>query len=355
MAGKSVKNKRRGGSKFLWSLFFVLLLGMGIAFWVGYTFVFRSNVTIGDKKSEFIYIRTGWDFQDVLTMLQERKLISNAASFEWLAERKGYKYAIKPGRYRILKNMSNNEMINILKAGIQEPVEFTLNEIRTKEQLASRAGGKLELDSADLLRILDDDERMEKYGLSSETALTLFIPKKYSFYWNTSVDQFLDRMAEEYRSFWTAERKEQAKKLGLTQSEVMILASIVQHESFIEKEKSLIAGVYLNRLRKQMPLQADPTLIWAAKDFNIRRVLDIHKNIDSPYNTYRYKGLPPGPIGLATTSSIDAVLNDPRHEYLYFCAKPDLSGFTAFAKDYKEHMRNARLYQEALNKRKILK
>ncbi len=355
MCAKPVKSKRSRGNRFLWSLVLVLLIGMGIAFWVGYTFVFRSNVTIGDKKSEFIYIRTGWDFQDVLKMLQERELISNAASFEWMAERKGYKHAIRPGRYRIKKSMNNNELINILKAGLQEPVEFTLNEIRTKSQLASRVSGKLEVDSITILEALNDDKYLSRYGLNSETALTLFIPDRYSFMWNTSRDEFFERMAESYKEFWDNDRKAKARKLNLSQSEVTILASIIQQESFIEKEKPLIAGVYLNRIRKQMPLQADPTLIWAAGDFSIRRVLDVHKRIDSPYNTYRYKGLPPGPIGLSTPSSIDAVLNDPGHDYLYFCAKPDLSGYSSFAKDYKEHMRNARLYQNEMNKRKILK
>jgi UPF0755 protein len=354
MAVKSGK-KTSKFKKFAISLLLILAIGTGIAFWAGYTFVFKSNVSIGDKKSEFIYIKTGWNFQDVMQMLEENDLIKNTASFEWLAEKKGYKNAIKPGKYRIRKGMNNNELINLLKAGLAETVAFTLNEVRTKEQLASRVGGKLEVDSATILDALNDEEFLNQYGLNRETALTLFIPDKYQFNWNTSVDQFFQRMARSYKAFWNDERKSRAKKLGLSQSEVMILASIVQQESYIESERPLIAGVYMNRLKVGMPLQADPTLIWAVGDFSIRRVLDVHKEIDSPYNTYRYKGLPPGPICLALPSTIDAVLYHPKHDYLYFCAKPDLSGYSLFARDYKQHQVNARKYQEAMDKRKILK
>lgn len=355
MAAKSAKKGSSFMKRFFISLFAIMLVGMGIAAWLGYQMVYQPNVNTGDKKSEFIYIRTGWEFPEVLRMLQEKDLIKNPVSFEWLAQRKGYTRSVRPGRYRIKKGMSNNEIVNLLKAGLQEPVEFTLNEIRTKEQLASRVSGKLELDSAAFVQVLNDDAELSKYGMTSESVLTLFIPKRYKFYWNTGIKQFMDSMAVQYKAYWTVERKQKARAMGLSQTEVVTLASIVQHESFIEKERPLIAGVYLNRLKTNMPLQADPTLIWACKDFSIRRVLEYHKDIDSPYNTYRNKGLPPGPIGITSTSAIDAVLNHARHDYLYFCAKPDLSGYSDFAKDYKQHQVNARKYQEAMSRRNIMK
>lgn len=347
----------KGGKfkRFFLSLLVIILIGTGIAAWVGYKMIFRSNVSLGEKKSEFIYIRTGWNFSDVMNMLQERGIVKNAVSFEWLAERKGYKNNIRPGRYRIKKGMSNNELVNLLKAGLQEPVEFTFNEIRTKEQLASRVGGKLEIDSAEFLDVLHDDELIAKFGMNSENIMTMFIPKRYRFRWNTGITEFMESMASEYKKFWTDERKQKARSLGLSQSEVMVLASIVQQESYIEKERPVIAGVYLNRLRKNMLLQADPTLIWASGNFNIRRVLEVHKHIDSPYNTYRYKGLPPGPICLPSADAVDAVLNYTKHDFIYFCAKEDLSGYSVFAKDYGDHQKNARRYQDALNKKKIMK
>jgi len=355
MAKKQATKNKKGSflKKVLVAFVLIALIGGGIGVFIAYRTIYKPNVFLDGKNSAFIYIRTGSTFKDVGDMLYDNGIIVNKTGFEWLAEQKCYKNNIKPGKYRINQKMGNNELVNLLKAGLQEKVTFTLNNVRTKEQLASRIGGKLEADSIELVTLLNNERFLQKYGLDSETILSMFIPASYSFYWNTSCLQFCDSMAVQYKKFWTEMRKQKAKNLGLTQTEVYILATIVQHESYIDKEKPLIAGVYLNRLRKRMPLQADPTLIWASGDFTIQRVLNEHKELDSPYNTYKYTGLPPGPIGLASVSSLDAVLNYKKHDYIYFCAKEDFSGCSNFAKTYEQHQLNARKYQSALDKRNI--
>lgn len=349
------KNKKSPSffKKVLTALFLLTIIGVAVTGYFAYRTVYKPNVEIGDKKSIFIHIPTGASFQDVSDILFDQNIIVSKNSFELLAEKKGYKTKVKPGRYRIKSGMNNNELINLLKAGLQEPVEFTLNGVRTKEQLASRVGGKLEVDSAKLNQLLNDNDILQKYGFNKENVLALFIPKTYQFNWNTNEEEFLKEAAENYKEFWTEERKAKAKRLGLTQTEVSVIASIVQQETYIENEKTLIAGVYINRLNRNMPLQADPTLIWAANDFKIQRVLNEHKLIDSPYNTYKNRGLPPGPICLPTKSSLDAVLNYKKHDYLYFCAKEDFSGCSNFSKTYEEHRINARRYQKELNRRNI--
>jgi UPF0755 protein len=250
--------------------------------------------------------------------------------------------------------MGNNELVNLLRAGIQEPVKIFFEGIRTKDQLITRVCIRLEADSSEMRDKLNDDGYLSKYGLNKNTALTLFIPDTYEFFWNTSVDEFITKMAAEYKKFWTEERKAKARKIGLSQSEVAILASIVQSEQWrFDDEKPIIAGLYLNRLRSEMPLQSDPTLIYAGGDFSISRVLNIDKKIDSPYNTYMHTGLPPGVICLPERSSIDAVLNYQENDYIYMCAKDDFSGRHYFAKTYDQHCIYATKYREALNKRNI--
>lgn len=341
--------------KVLVALLLVILIGGGTAAYFGWKLFYKTNVSVGEKKSEIFYIRTGDTYEDVLNSLYEQKLIKDPASFEWLAEKKNLKSNIHPGRYRILAKMSNNELVNLLRAGLQEPVQVPFHGLRTKEQLITRVCRRLEADSIELGELLNDDDHLgKKYGFNSTTVMTLFIPKTYEFYWNTSAEQFMDKMAEEYKKFWTAERKAKAEKMGLSQSEVSILASIVQSEQWkYNDEKEVVAGLYMNRIKMGMPLQSDPTLIYAIGDFTITRVLNADKKIDSPYNTYKYKGLPPGPICLPETSSIDAVLNYKEHDYLYMCAKEDFSGKHYFSKTYEQHCIYAKMYQEALNTRGI--
>jgi len=207
----------------------------------------------------------------------------------------------------------------------------------------------LEVSEEQFLALLQDSVYIRSFEFEEETILSLFIPNTYEFWWNTSATGLFDRMHEEYQKFWTEERKQKAAALGLSQKEVSTLASIVQAESQKSDERPRIAGVYINRLRMGMPLQADPTLVFAAGDFNIKRVTAKQMAIDSPYNTYKYTGLPPGPINLPDLNSLDAVLNAEKHDYLYFCAKADFSGYHSFAVGYNEHLSNARRYQQALN------
>jgi UPF0755 protein len=262
---------------------------------------------------------------------------------------------VHPGKYKISEGMSNNALVNELRSGNQEPVKITFNNIRKKEELAGKLSKMLEPDSAHLLEAFNDEDLETKYGFNRENILAMLVPNTYSMYWNTTAEDFIARMAKEYKSFWNDDRKEKAKALNMTQTQVMILASIVEKETPVEADKPIIAGVYINRLKKNIPLEADPTLIWAANDFTIKRVLNVHKQIESPYNTYKHKGLPPGPIDIPSVSSIDAVLNYTKHDYLYFCAKEDLSGYSSFAKTLDEHMKNARRYQNELNRRNIRK
>jgi UPF0755 protein len=316
---------------------------------------YMPNTSDEMKTSQIILIPSGSTFNDVMDTLRRKKILKHEQSFLWLAQIKKYKNQVKPGRYRILKGMTSNEMINLLRAGLQEPVTITFNNIRTKGQFISYICRKIEADSAELAALLNDNDWLQKkLGLTSENVLTLFIPNTYQFYWNTSARQFIERMQSEYKKFWTEERKEKARELNLTPTEVSILASIVQAEQLMfPEERPTIAGLYLNRLRIGMMLQSDPTLIYAIGDFTITRVLNKDKEVDSPYNTYKYAGLPPGPICIPEISSIDAVLNYEKNEYLYMCAKEDFSGLHNFAKILSEHNKNAEKYKRALNKQKI--
>jgi len=243
----------------------------------------------------------------------------------------------------------------LLRSGKQTPVKVVVNNIRLKEELAGKVGSLLEVDSAGMMRLMNNSKFTLNYGFVPEAFPTLFLPNTYEFYWNTSGEEFVDKMAKEYKKFWTDERKTKAKKLGLEQSEVSILASIVEKESNFRSEHSTVAGVYLNRLRIGMPLQADPTLVFANRDFAAKRVLNKHKEIDSPYNTYRNKGLPPGPICIPDPRTIDAVLDAEKHTYIYFCAKADGSGRHAFASTYNEHLGNAREFQRMLNRQGVMR
>ena len=340
----------------LWLLFFTLVAGATAAY-IGYRWLYYPNVLLGDERSKIIFIPTGSTYDDVLRILSENKILKNERSFTRLAELKKYKDKVKPGRYRVLNNISNNELINLLRSGMQEEVTVTFTNIRTKEQLVTRVCKRLEADSTELRELLDNSEYLkDNFGLKSETILTLFIPNTYQFNWNTSSKQFMQRMQTEYKKFWTAQRKQEAQAINLSQSQVSILASIIQSEQQqFPEERPVIAGLYLNRLRITMPLQSDPTVIYATGDFTINRVLDKDKEIDSPYNTYLHIGLTPGPIYIPEISSIDAVLNYQKNDYLYMCAKEDFSGKHNFARTLAEHNRNAQRYRSALNKGRIMR
>ncbi|TVQ86796.1 MAG: endolytic transglycosylase MltG [Bacteroidetes bacterium] len=341
--------------KVIISLFLIVIISGGIAAYRLYHAIYQPNIFLGERRTTHIFIPTGSNFNDVKAILYENGMIINTNTFEWLAEKKNYKNLVKPGRYLIHEDMGNNELINLLRSGNQDPVRLTFNNIRTKEELAGSIARQIEADSVSIIRLFKNTEFLSKYNLTSETAKLLFIPNTYEFFWNTSAEQLFERMNREFNSFWNEERLRKAQNINLSPLEVGTLASIVQSETSRPGEFSKVAGVYINRLNRNMPLQADPTVIFAVGDFSIRRVLNRHLEIDSPYNTYKYAGLPPGPINLPEMRVLDGVLNYQKHEYLFFCARDDFSGYHAFARTYSQHLANARRYQNALNQRRIMR
>jgi len=315
---------------------------------------YGANIFTPDKKSLYIYIPTGAEINDVYALLYDAKLVKNTNTFEWVAERKKYSRHIHPGRYKIQNRMSNNDLINMLRAGVQDPVGVVLNNVRTPEELAIKVAEQIEPDTADILALLYDKAFIEEMGFNAYTIMGMFIPNTYECWWNISAKGFLERMKKEYERFWNLERTYKSQRINLTPDEVITLASIIENETNKPEEYRRIAGVYINRLDKGIKLQADPTVKYALGDFDIKRVLKKHTDIDSPYNTYKYYGLPPGPICMPSIRAIDAVLNYEKHDYLYFCAKDDFSGYHNFARTLAQHNKNAHLYQKALNRRRIL-
>jgi len=275
-------------------------------------------------------------------------------SLEWMAVKMNYPNHIKPGKYLLKNGMSNRELLTMLRAGKQIPVRVIFHNIRFKTELVSDISKQIEADSSKLLHLLNDDIFLSKYGFNSRTAMAMFIPNTYELYWNTQSETFLERMYKEYKHFWNDAKVQKAESIKLTPVEVSTLASIIEEETQKNDEKKTMAGVYINRLRKGMSLQADPTVRFAYGDFTIKRILDKYKSVDSPYNTYKYAGLPPGPICIPSISSLDAVLNYQRSEYLYFCAKEDFSGYHNFARTLVQHNINAAKYQKALTRLGIM-
>lgn len=353
--GQSSRKKRTGLHKFILAALFILIIIAGILAYSGYKLLFTNNVWLNDKETMSVFIPTGSDFEDVKSVLYSQGIIIHRKSFEWVANKKNYPSLVKPGHYLIRKGMSNDELVNLLRAGKQTPVHVIFNNIRGKEQLAQRIGRQLEADSAKIMALLNDTVYISRLGFSEQTILTMFIPNTYEFYWNTNAGQFFERMYSEYKRFWNDEKKARAEEIGLSVPEIVTLASIVEKETAKNEEKDDIAGVYINRLKRGWRLQADPTLIYAHGDFSIKRVLNRHKDIDSPYNTYLYRGLPPGPICIPSIASIEAVLNYASHDYMYFCARDDMSGYHVFAKTSGQHGINARKYQDALDQLNIKK
>lgn len=336
-------------------ILFVVMIGIGAAGYWAYENVFKSNVHLNGKKFTYIYIPTGATFDDVLDELYSQNIIDDHKSFEWMAKEMDLPEKLTPGKYRIGAEMSNRSIVKMIINGKQEKVKLFFNsQIRTKEQFMAYVAEKLEIDLGDLEDYCANERVLsEKYGLNSENFMSLVVPATYELNWTTHIDDLFEVLKKNYDAVWTKERKSKAKAMGYSIPEVVTLASIVQSESGIKSEQQKIAGVYINRLKKDMKLQADPTIVFANQNFDVQRVLSADKEIDSPYNTYRYKGLPPGPICLVNTSAIDAVLNYSKHTYLFFCAKCDFSGYSNFTSDYAEHQKNAREYQDALNQKGI--
>jgi UPF0755 protein len=330
--------------------FSVLLTSFAFYFYQAF---FSPNTLTGKDEPYLLRIPSNPNFKMVRDSLYENEVIQELVSFSFVSKVLGYQEDVKPGLYTIKPRMSNLQLIKLLRSGAQTPVRLTFNNVRTKEDLAEKITRNLEIDESAFLNLLTDSVNIRKFGFEEETIMSMFIPNTYEVWWNVSAESLFDRMYREYNKFWTTERQEKARQMGLSQAEVATLASIVQAETQKADERSKVAGVYLNRLKINMALQADPTLVFALGDFSIKRVLNVHKEIDSPYNTYKYTGLPPGPINLPEISALEAVLNSESHNYLYFCAREDFSGYHAFASNYEDHLSNARRYQAALNKAKI--
>jgi len=290
-------------------------------------------------------------FETVMQDIQESGQVKSFFTFRIAAQILDFKGNIKKGKYTFKENESNFSLIKMLRRGQHVPVRFTFNNIRTKEQLVKKLDGKFLFERNELENLLDNRTFLSTFGLTPETTISIFIPNTYELYYDITAEQFFSSMYKQYNRFWNEKRDQQAQKIGLSRSQVVTLASIVEEENFKEVEKGLIAGLYINRLIKGMKLQADPTVKFALQDFRITRITEEHLMTDSPYNTYLYTGLPPGPIRIPATSTVDSVLNYRHHDYIYMCAKEDFSGRHSFAKTYNEHLKNAAKYHQALNGR----
>jgi len=319
-----------------------------------YLLLFGINVSI-EGKYAIIYIPEGSTYFQAMDSIESNLEIRNNRIFEWVARKKNYPSLVKPGRYMIDKDISYTGLINLLRSGRQTAVRITYNNIRTLNDLAGKIGGQIEADSSQIITFLCDPENYKDDGFTRENVISVFIPDTYEFFWNTGAGDLYERMLGEYRKFWNKERLAKAEEKGVTPVEVSILASIIDDEVAKQDEKPRIAGVYFNRLKRGIPLQACPTIKFALNDFSITRILTKHLQVDSPYNTYRHKGFPPGPIGCPTIEGIDAVLNAEEHDYLYFAARADFSGYHNFSRTLAEHNRYAAIYQRELNKRRIFK
>jgi len=311
---------------------------------------FGSTVHAPEKK--FFYINTGKTYDDVKKDLHDLDIIQGTTWFNWTAKMIGYKN-IRPGRYEIKKGMSLVGLVRMLKNGQQTPVNFVITKIRTREVLASRIGNVFECDSTQMIHFLNNPDSLKEYGLDTNTVMAVAMPFTYTIKWNTTPGNVFEQFYTAYKTFWTAERKQKADSLGLSPLEVSTIASIIDEETNSKTDKPNVASVYLNRIKKGMPLQADPTLKFALKNFGLKRILNGHKTVPSPYNTYMNKGLPPGPICTPQIETIDAVLDSPKTDYLYFVANSAFDGTHIFTNNYTDHMKYARLYQQELNKRNI--
>ncbi len=317
-----------------------------------YQVYFTPNILI-DQEEKALYIPEGANFKMVQDSLLHGNYVKDLVSFSFLARLMKYDRYIKPGRYLLKPEMSNSETVRLLRSGMQSPVKLTFNNIRLENELAGKITPNLEMTVEEFNEVLQDTTFIRELGFDQQTIKCLFIPNTYEVYWTISPKELFSRMKREYNNFWTSARLEKAKEIGLSPDEVCTLASIVQAETRMKDESPMVAGLYINRLKRGIALQADPTLVYAAGDFSITRVLNKHKEIESPYNTYKYAGLPPGPINLPSMHNLESVLNYADHNYIYMVAREDFSGYHHFSKTLQEHMNYARRYQNALNKAKV--
>ncbi len=304
-----------------------------------------------DSPQVHLYVPTGSTLQDLLQILHHKRIVHDTVRFRWAARLLKFE-KVHPGHYLITSGWTYKELIDALRKGLQKPVVVVIHNISYPDELVQSITQQLEVDSIELMNLLSDSEYLAAKGFTPTNVLAMFMENNYEFYWNTPAASFMERMYREYLNFWNSSRREAAHNIGLSLIEVAILASIVQKETNKIDEMPIIAGVYLNRLRRGMPLQADPTIQYILRRWK-RRLKTRHTRIRSPFNTYLNTGLPPGPIAIPSPRAIDAVLNAAQHDYLFFCARDDFSGYHTFARTYREHLRNAQRYRQALTQRGI--
>lgn len=323
---------------------------MGI---VALTYFFFLTSFSKHSDTQYLYVDSDDTIDSVFCKLEPIGASHAMMAMHTMMRHSGYDENVRTGRYAIEPGARTVSVFRQIKNGRQQPMKLTIPESRTMERLAAQLSERLMLDSATIAQALTDSAYTATLGYDTATIACIFVPNTYEVYWDLSLDRLMSRMQKEHDTFWKGQRTQKAQALGLTPNEVCTVASIVDEETANTQEKPMVAGMYLNRLKQQMPLQADPTVKFALKQFELRRIYHNMLSYDSPYNTYRYAGLPPGPIKIASVKGIDAVLNRTDHPYLYMCAKEDFSGTHNFATTYQEHLRNAARYTKALNERGI--
>ena len=330
-------------------IFFIVIIIAGFFGWQLF------GPTINAPEGNYFYIRTGSDYQSVKDSLLRKNIVKRIGLFDRLATYLHYEKSVKPGKYKITDGMSLINLVRMLRSGNQSPVNLIIVKIRTIEDFAKKIGDNFEPDSGSVMGYLTNADSLVKFNLDTNTVLTAIIPNTYTFTWNTSVQKIFNRLFNEQKKFWNKERQASASALGLSEKQAYILASIVEEETNKQEDKGKIASVYLNRLQNGMRLGADPTVKFALRNFSLKRIYTKYLSYPSPYNTYLNAGLPPGPICTPSIKTLDAVLNAPATNYLYFVARPDFSGYSNFATGYEEHKKNASAYQHALDSLIMLK
>ncbi len=327
-------------------LLILILLFLFVGLYVSWR-VFGPIISAPENK--YFYIRTGNTYDEVRNNLLDQKIITGTFFFDLISKRVKYNKNIKAGRYEIKTGSNLINLIRMLKAGRQSPVRLVINKIRTKEDLAGKIGQQFEIDSTEVIHFITNNDSLHKYHIDTNTVLTNIIPNTYLYWWNVSFKNMFTRFTDQKEKFWNTKRSQKAAALGLTPVQVYTMASIVEEETNKQEDKGLIASVYINRIKKGMKLEADPTVKYAMRDFGIKRVLRGHLLFSSLYNTYQHTGLPPGPICTPSINTIDAVLDAPKTNYIFFVAKPDFNGYSNFAETYQEHLLFAKAYQRALD------
>ena len=329
------------------ALLFVFVLTLFAAIFFGWMFFGPATAITKDKY--YLYIKTGVDYGEVMDLLRKDTVLKSPLFFNLLAKRIDYPANVKAGKYEIKNGMSIFEIARMLRNGRQTPVNLVITKLRTKEDLASAIGRRFECDSTSVIDFLENNDTLKKYGLDSNNVMASVFPDTYTYFWNTTPSRIFKKLHTTCQNFWTDQRKQQARQRNLDPVSAYVLASIVEEETNKQEDKPLIASTYLNRISKGMKLSADPTIKFAMRNFELKRIYDKYLLVESPYNTYKYPGLPPGPICTPTTETIDAVLHSPKTTYLYFVAKPDFSGYSNFSETFEKHLKYAQEYQKALD------